>query len=111
MNSQMMDEVFMGPIAARGSAQTFNTPQTAFKLTVATNMVRAVKLGAFSSTTSLINYALAATSGDTILDQTISTFGQPPGPVSSADTQFVMQLLNQAGYRTQVIGTNLVITW
>ena len=86
MNSQIMDEVFMGPIAAHSAAQTATASQTVFKLAVAASILTAVTAGLYTSSTAI-------------------------GSTSSGDTQYVTQLLNQAGYTARVTGTNLVVAW
>ena len=86
MNSQIADEVFMGPVAAHSSALTPAATQTVFKLAVAASILTAVTAGLFTSSTAV-------------------------GATPSGDVQYVVQMLNQAGYTAHVTGTNLVVNW
>jgi branched-subunit amino acid aminotransferase/4-amino-4-deoxychorismate lyase len=86
MNSQITDEVFMSPVAAHSSAQNSTASQMVFKLAVAASILTAVTAGLYTSSTAV-------------------------GSTSSADTQYVTQLLNQAGFSAHVTGTNLVVAW
>ena len=86
MNSQITDEVFMGPVAAHNSALKAAASQMVFKLAVASSILVAVTAGLFTSSTAV-------------------------GSTPSADVQYVTQMLNQAGYVARVTGANLVVTW
>lgn len=86
MNSQIADEVFMGPVAAHNSAQNSASSQMVFKLAVAASILTAVTAGLYTSSTAV-------------------------GSTPSVDVQYVTQMLNQAGYTAHVTGTNLVVSW
>lgn len=86
MNSGIQDEVFMSPVAAHQTAVNHSATQDVFKVAVAASILTAVTAGSFSSTTS--------TSG-----------------IASQDCQYVLQILNQAGYAASVSGSTLTASW
>jgi hypothetical protein len=86
MNSGIMDEVFMSPVAAHQAALQFAQTQEIFKDAVAASILTAVTAGLFTASTAV-------------------------GSTPSQDVQYVLALLNQAGYQASVTGTNLVANW
>lgn len=86
MNSGISDEVFMSPGAAHASALESTTSQMVFKLAVASSILVAVTAGLFTSTTAV-------------------------GSTPSQDVQYVLAVLNRAGYQASVTGVNLVASW
>lgn len=86
MNSQILDEVFMGPVAAHASSLESTTSQMVFKLAVASSILVAVTAGLFTSSTAV-------------------------GTTPSRDVQYVVAMLNQAGYQASVTGVNLIVNW
>ena len=76
----------MGPVAAHASALEAATTQMIFKLAVASSILVAVTAGLFTSSTAV---------------------GTTPG----ADVQYVVAMLNQAGYQARVTGANLIVNW
>jgi hypothetical protein len=86
MNSGILDEVFMSPVSAHQAALNSAASQEVFKLAVASSILTAVTAGSFTSSTAV-------------------------GSTPSQDVQYVLALLNQAGYQASVTGTNLVVSW
>ena len=86
MNSGIQDEVFMSPVAAHQAAQQHLQTQEIFKDAVAASILVAVTAGAFTSSTAV-------------------------GSTPSQDVQYVLAILNQAGYQASVTGLNLVANW
>jgi hypothetical protein len=86
MNSQILDEVFMSPGCAHETALHATDAQTVFKVAVAAAILAAATAAAYTATIAV-------------------------GSTVSAVVQYVVALLNQAGYNARVTGTNLVVNW
>lgn len=86
MNSGIMDEVFLSPVAAHAASLQIAQTQTALKVAVAEDMLTAIAAGAFTSSTDVTGEL-------------------------SQDVQYVLAILNQAGYQAHIVVADLVVSW
>jgi len=86
MNSQILDEVFMSPGSAHEVALHAADAQVVFKVLVSAAILAAATAGAFTASV-------------------------PVGATLSQVVQYVVMLLNQAGYSARVTGANLIVNW
>jgi len=86
MNSGIMDEVFLSPVAAHAASLQIAQTQSALKVLVATDIITAVGDGLFTSSTDVTDEL-------------------------SQDVQYVLAMLNQAGYSAHIVVADLVVSW
>lgn len=87
MNSSTSEALWPSPVAAHeASLHQADSTQTTLMAIVASNILDEITTGTFSTTVGV-------------------------GSASSQDVQYVIALLNQGGYQTQVTGSTLVISW
>jgi hypothetical protein len=86
MNSITSEVLFCSPVAAHQLSLHYTAARETFEEGVAAAILAAALTGVFIATVSTSS-------------------------VSSKDLQFVMGLLNQAGYQAAVTGTSLSISW
>lgn len=86
MNSGILDEVFLSPVAAHAASLQIAQTQTILKVAVAQDIMASVAAGTFTSSYDVTGKA-------------------------SQDVQYVLAILNQAGYSAHMSAENLIVSW
>jgi len=86
MNSSTAEVLWCSPVAARLSSSNNTNTQVLLMQDVAVAILTSTEAGTFTASVSM-------------------------STETSADSKYVVALLNQGGYQASVTGTNLIINW